>query len=147
MKKIVLSIILAVALNGESNAAFESCNDKALKDYLNSSNSLHGVSAEEFSKAQDNLYEKFLKETDDCYKKYGKLSKQLIERLENGDTITIDKRAIIYDAEGNPIKGLDYNAIKLKIPDAYKQKIEIIDMGLFVELRKKTKAKIKATIS
>ena len=129
MKKIVLGVILAVALNGESNTAFESCNNKALKDYLNSS--------------EDNLYEKFTKEMDDCYKKYGGLSKQLIERLENGDTITIDKRAIIYDTEGNPIKGLDYNAIKLKIPDAYKQKIEIIDMGLFVELRKKTKAKIK----
>ena len=110
MKKIFLSAILAVALNG----------------------------------ADDSMIDKFSKEHDsttvilDNFNEYDMKSMHYY-----GITFRFDKRKMVTDGEGNPLPNIDYTAIKVELHDSNKRYLELMDKGDFVEIRAKTKAKIK----
>ena len=108
MKKIFLSIILAVALNGADNA--------------------HIIL---------------------------ELDKKIVQGIQNGNTYRYDKRKMLVSIDdvienGNEkstkeIKEkFDFTMIKVELADIHKQDdIVLIDDGNFVDIQKRTKAKIK----
>ena len=118
MKKIFLGVILVVALNVSVALELDDKNYTCVFDCNETTNEIL------------------------------ELDENTIKSLKKGATYKYNKNSMIIDLE-SVISGestnnkIDYNAIKVELHDKHKRDFELIDKGNFVEIRAKSKAKIK----